>query len=82
MVAVMLPAVSVVPVWFLIVGVVLAAGLAPMATWCARALRSQLARRFLLAVLLATFLGASSVFAAGYCCCDDFWIIFGICVAP
>jgi len=83
MVAVLLPAVSVVPIWFVIVGVVLAAGLAPIATWAGRALRSQLARRFLLAVacaiVVALTIGVTTVYAVAFGPCDSAWWWLWMC---
>lgn len=82
MTAVMLPAVSVIPMWFVVVGVILAAGAAPLATWAARALRSQLARRFLLAlafaIILSLTLGVSTVYAVSVKC-DWYDVLFWLC---
>jgi hypothetical protein len=82
MVAVLLPAVSVVPVWLVVAGVILAAGLAPIATWAGRALRSQLARRFLLAVFFACILARTTYAVICPSCgdCDPWWLEwFWIC---
>ena len=57
--------------------------LAPIATWLARALRSQLARRFLLAVACAIVvsltLGARTVYAVAVGPCDWSWYWLWIC---
>jgi hypothetical protein len=77
MFAVLLPSVSAVPLWVLMLGVMLAAGVTPLATWAARAIRSQLARRFLLAVAIAIVLsltvGASTVYAVAFGPCDSIY---------
>lgn len=64
-----------------ILGVALV-GLGPLAGWVCSAWKKPAVKRFAMAVLLALTLGAGTTFAADYCCCDPFWVIFWICVAP
>ena len=75
--AVLLSTTSVVPLWILIVGVMLAAGVTPLATWAVSKLRSQMARRFLLAfavaVVLSLTLGVGTAQAVVFRCDSDWW---------
>lgn len=84
--AVVLPMLSVVPAWVLIAGVVIAAGLTPLATWAVSALRSRMVRLFLVAVAFAIVisltLGVGTSYAAIKGCdtCTEWWcVIFWLC---
>lgn len=84
-IAVLLPAVSTVSSdvvsWIVAGAMVALIGIGPLAGWIAAAWQRPVVKRLTLAVVFALAL-APAVYAADYCCCDPFWIIFWICVAP
>lgn len=68
--------------WSIAIFSVAALGLGPIAGWFLSAWKKPMVKRFVMALLLALTLGAGTTFAADYCCCDPFWIIFWLCIAP